>query len=169
MDIPSAAKRHGPDNGTPAAKTEPSPVAAATAAAPGSSLTETGTPKLSNFPKADKTYRNMAEEPGKDTSGNTIYGINFIQNGIAIALNGFNDDNLKFFKLTGPQRLVVEVFGVKNSLERNLIPVNRFGIKRVRIGTYPYKVRLVFDASNNVFPACRIMTDNHGIQVLFNK
>jgi len=160
--------RFGRDNTTMPANFKHSPAVDSKVSSPGSPLPETGTPKPVVFPETDKISRNTDEIQRQCTTKNTVYGINFIQNGIEIALNGLDDDNLKFFKLTRPQRLVIDLFGVKNSLERNLIPANRFGIKSIRIGTYPYKVRIVLDSSEKIFPACRIRTDNRGAQVLFN-
>jgi len=180
--VPKAEARHGhqPDektdttdrveryNTTTPTNFKHSSASDSTASSTGSPLPETGMPKPAVFPEADKISRDTDEKQGQSTTKNTVYGITFIQDGIGIALIGLDDDNVKFFKLTRPQRLVIDLFGVKNSLERNLFPVNSFGIKSIRIGTYPYKVRIVLDSSEKVFPVCRIKTDNRGVQVLFN-
>lgn len=129
-------------------------------------LSETGTQKSAAFLKTDEISRTDGK-PGQSTTKNTVSEIKLIQNGIEIALNGLDDNNIKFFKLTRPQRLVIDLFGARNSLERKVIPANRFGIKSIRVGTYPHKVRIVLDASEKIFPACRIKTDNRGISVLF--
>jgi type IV pilus assembly protein PilQ len=110
--------------------------------------------------KSDKT--------GQDDAVMVMHGVNITRNGIVIAVSGVKD-NIKSFKLASPQRLVIDVFGAKNAVDDELVPVNRFGIRSVRLGTYPDKVRIVLDASGKIFPACRVKVDNRGIKVFFEK
>jgi type IV pilus assembly protein PilQ len=134
---------------------------------PKAGLPRTNQPTHGSASATNRGGRN-AQKSGQGETENVVYGINVNRNGIEIALNG-SSDNLKAFKLTGPQRLVIDVFGARNSISRKIIPVNRFGVKNIRIGTYPDKVRIVFDSSKKIFPACRINADDQSIQVVFKK
>ncbi|GAM08966.1 localisation of periplasmic protein complexes [Geobacter sp. OR-1] len=52
------------------------------------------------------------------------------------------------FKLSGPERLVVDIPGAGTLLTSRELKVGKFGVSRLRIGVYADKVRLVFDAAN---------------------
>jgi len=120
------------------------------------------------YPETENSYQ---AKPGKIERNNAdmiVRGIDITQNGICIAVNGAGE-NFRYFRLSAPQRLVIDVFGAKNAVENRLVSINRFGIRSVRLGTYPDKVRIVFDASGKIFPSCRIEAENRGITVLFEK
>jgi type IV pilus assembly protein PilQ len=56
--------------------------------------------------------------------------------------------NYDAFKLSGPERLVVDIPGAATALKSREIKVGKFGVARLRIGVYPDKTRLVFDAAD---------------------
>ncbi len=58
--------------------------------------------------------------------------------------------NYKFFSLGGPDRLVVDVYGVKPGFEARSIPLPD-DFSRMRVGVYKEKLRFVFDTSGK-FP-----------------
>jgi type IV pilus assembly protein PilQ len=117
-------------------------------------------------PETKKKNQSESDKPGQDDAVMIMRSVDITRNGIAIAVNGVHD-NFKFFKLASPQRLVIDVFGAKNAVDNEIVPINRFGIRSVRLGTHPDKVRIVLDAPGKIFPACRIKVDNQGIKVLF--
>ncbi len=55
------------------------------------------------------------------------------------------------FALANPPRLVVDVYGLRPAFKERSFPAAG-GFKQVRVGTYNDKMRLVFDASENVVP-----------------
>lgn len=59
-------------------------------------------------------------------------------------------DNYKFFSLGEPDRLVVDVYGVKPGFEARSFPLPD-DFCRMRVGVYKEKLRFVFDASG-IFP-----------------
>jgi hypothetical protein len=75
----------------------------------------------------------------------------------------------KQFKLTDPQRLVIDIYNVKTNIEGNLIPINRFGVVNARIGNYNDKIRIVLDSSLNEFPRYNIEKIDKGLKVLFEE
>jgi type IV pilus assembly protein PilQ len=52
------------------------------------------------------------------------------------------------FKLSGPERLVVDIPGAVTTLKSREVKVGKFGVSRLRVGVYPDKTRLVFDAAD---------------------
>jgi type IV pilus assembly protein PilQ len=90
----------------------------------------------------------------------TLAGLDVTKDGIEIK-TGLKIDKYKYFTLTKPQRLVVDIYDVKNSIAAKSLPINSFGIENARIGTYPDKVRIVFDSLKTTFPAFSLekMTD----------
>jgi hypothetical protein len=60
------------------------------------------------------------------------------------------------------------IFGASLGLSEQ-ITINKFGVKSIRVGTHPDKVRIVFDPSRKIFPHCRIEVNNSGLKVLFKK
>ncbi|ABQ26996.1 AMIN domain-containing protein [Geotalea uraniireducens] len=71
------------------------------------------------------------------------------------------------FTLTNPGRLVIDLPLAKCSILAKDMPVKRFGIAKARVGTYPDKVRLVFDAAGKTFPAYKIEKTGKGLKVTF--
>lgn len=59
--------------------------------------------------------------------------------------------SFKHFLLPNPDRIVIDITGVKSSVERNAMEVNSGGISRIRVGQFrtadPKVVRIVFDVT----------------------
>lgn len=96
----------------------------------------------------------------------TINGIRINKNALEIAANARLDD-YKAFTLINPARLVIEVPMSKTPLAAKEIPLGRFGLSKARIGNYPDKVRIVFDADGSNFPPYRIDRNNKGLAIVF--
>jgi hypothetical protein len=75
-------------------------------------------------------------------------------------------ESFKKLKLSKPERLSIEFPGT-NSMKLASIEVKRFGIAKVRVGTTPGMVRVVFDAAKPVFPAYEVVAIEHGVRVNF--
>jgi hypothetical protein len=98
----------------------------------------------------------------------TLEDVNITPEGIEFDIKGVND-NFTYFKIKNPQRLVIDIFGADLGVVPRQIAVDRFGIKSVRLGRHPDKVRIVFDPSKNLFPYCRIEVNKSSMKVLFRK
>src|SRR3989338_7785600 len=94
--------------------------------------------------KADKLLRVETKREG----GAII--IKIVGNGVIGDFNAFDIDK------PAPPRLVVDVWGVKNSITKRSLRVNSPMIKRVRVGEHPDKVRLVFDSNQKKLPSYTI-------------
>ncbi len=58
--------------------------------------------------------------------------------------------NYNSFELDSPSRIVIDIWGVDNSLGKDFVSLKNKYIKAVRIGNYPDKVRLVFDTGRRI-------------------
>uniref|UniRef100_A0A831UJZ2 Type IV pilus secretin PilQ n=1 Tax=Geobacter metallireducens TaxID=28232 RepID=A0A831UJZ2_GEOME len=74
--------------------------------------------------------------------------------------------DFKTFRLAKPDRLVLDVFGVKAATAQKVVPVNTLGIGTVRVGAYPDKVRLVLDASGETLPPFTVEKTAAGLAVV---
>ena len=72
-------------------------------------------------------------------------------NTIVLALDG-TIKVYNTFRLNKPERYVVDLMDVQSALATRLLPLNSAGVASARIGLYPDKVRVVFDAVNSSFP-----------------
>ena len=76
-------------------------------------------------------------------------------------------DTFNAFKLTKPDRLVVDMTGTKNGIAVKSVPINKFGIGQARLGNYPDKVRIVFDAAKVTLPPYQVIKSTHGLKIIF--
>lgn len=118
------------------------------------------------FSETDKKHLYKPVELGQTSDWMTIYKVHVIGNGVEIVVSGV-DKNFKFIRLRKPARLVLDIFGAKNALKNTFIPVDNFGIKAIRLSSYPYKVRIVFDSTRKFFPAYKVEVDDLGMKLLF--
>lgn len=72
----------------------------------------------------------------------------------------------KTFQLSRPDRLVLDVFGVRSAVAQKVVPVNSLGIGTVRVGAYPDKVRLVLDAAGDTLPPFTVEKTAAGLAVV---
>lgn len=74
----------------------------------------------------------------------------------------------KTFRLSKPERLVIDLFDVNSGLPSRIVPINAAGVASARLGLYPDKVRVVFDAVNGTFPEANVSKSEKGISVALN-
>lgn len=96
----------------------------------------------------------------------TLVALDVANNGIVIN-TGLKLDKYRYFELSNPQRLVVDLYNVKNALTAKSVAINSFGVENARLGTYPDKVRIVFDSLKTVFPPFAIEKTDNGLLVSF--
>ncbi|RII28697.1 MAG: hypothetical protein CXR31_02105 [Geobacter sp.] len=71
------------------------------------------------------------------------------------------------FTMTNPGRLVIDIAPGGNSLSAREVAINRFGVGKLRIGTYPDKVRVVLDADKATFPVHALQRVGSGLKIVF--
>jgi type IV pilus assembly protein PilQ len=87
--------------------------------------------------------------------------------GIEINVTG-GADSFNAFKLTRPDRVVLDLPGVKSGLVAKSTAINKFGVGQARLGIYPDKVRIVFDAAKGSLPPYQVIKSMDGLKVLFD-
>lgn len=87
-------------------------------------------------------------------------------NAIEIKVNG-GIDTFKTFKLAKPDRLVIDLAGIKNRITAKSVAIGKFGIGNARLGVYPDKVRIVFDSARGTLPTYQVQKVSDGLKVVF--
>ncbi|MBT0652832.1 type IV pilus secretin family protein [Geomobilimonas luticola] len=94
----------------------------------------------------------------------TVTAVNVVRNGIEIDVAG-GVDTFNAFKMTKPDRIVVDVFGAKTSIANNMVAINAFGVGKARIGLSAEKVRVVFDAVSGTLAPYEVTKTDRGLKV----
>lgn len=120
----------------------------------------TETPQAQNETGAEKTApaRKATKVIGIEAGGdgeNTV--IRVFTDGLAANHNAF--------VLAKPARIVLDVWGVRNSTGKDARTLSDRYVKAVRIGSYPDKARLVFDAKGEKLPPHSIKAENGAIVI----
>ncbi len=71
------------------------------------------------------------------------------------------------FKLDSPQRLVLDIWGVDTKYPKKAIDIQNPFVKKIRIGRYPDKLRLVFESPTTNLPYYQINRMNDKLIVSF--
>lgn len=95
----------------------------------------------------------------------TVSSIDVVDDGIVIQADG-PITNFKHFTLTKPQRLAIDIFNVKSSFSSKNVSLNSHDIASARIGTYPDKLRIVFDSPLSSFPSYKLEKNENGLKVV---
>ncbi len=144
ISFPSLAATASAD----AAPVTPVPVSTSAAAAPPES-----TP--SEVPVSSSTTTPIS-------AARSLTSISVKNNAIILAITG-GVAEFKSFRLNNPERFVVDLSDVKSVLADRLIPVNAVGVASARLGLYPDKLRVVFDAVNGTFPETTVSKSAEGL------
>lgn len=113
------------------------------------------------------------EQPAKasaqaaSASSRTLTAISVKGGSIVLDIEG-GVGEFKSFRLNKPERLVVDLFEVKSALKSRIVPVNAAGVALARIGNYPGKIRVVFDALGGKFPETVARATEKGITLAPN-
>jgi len=87
-------------------------------------------------------------------------------NAIILAVNG-GVKEFSTFRLSKPDRYVIDLFDTQLDLPSRIIPLNASGIASARIGTYPDKIRVVLDSVSGSFPEAVASKTAQGLQLVF--
>jgi len=126
------------------------------------------TPKgdLSSVP-ASASATNTTSTLPTAVATRSLTAISVKENKIILAIDG-GAGEFKTFRLSNPDRYVVDLFDVKSALTSRIIPVNAAGVSSARLGMYPDKVRVVFDAISGSFPETSIAKTAEGLTLALN-
>lgn len=115
-------------------------------------VANTPPPTAPPLPAEPTTSMPSASQPS--FANRTLTSITADNSSITLTLDGAAGD-FKAFRLGNPERYIVDLIDVKNGIETRLLPLNAAGVASARIGVYPDKLRVVFDAVNGSFPEAR--------------
>lgn len=119
-------------------------------------VSASGLPKLAPIvPTASRSSH--ATSVRKIVSGKTF---------VDIQANGPVAD-FKVTRLSNPERLVIDLPGVRSLLTGKTVAINKFGVSKLRVGVYPEYVRIVVDASKSVFPKHTVTKIKDGLRISF--
>jgi hypothetical protein len=91
-----------------------------------------------------------------------VTGQNYIEIRANQSVQGY-----KIMKLSGPDRLVIDIPCEKADQRPNVTTINKFGISKVRTGVSPKNIRIVMDSSRVGFPVYTIATTEDGVRIYF--
>jgi len=83
-------------------------------------------------------------------------------NAIVLAIEG-GAGEFKGFRLSNPERFVVDIMNTQSTMASRIVPLNIAGIASARIGAYPDKVRVVLDSLNGSFPDAKAEKSEEGL------
>jgi len=130
-------------------------------------------PPPAAVPPEVKEVKEVKAQPAADVPPATsldakMTGINVTKDSVEIVVEGALA-NYNGFKLTKPERLVVDVFNVKSVLSSNVVQINKFGINQARVGQTQDKLRIVFDSSTGDIPPYHLEKSDIGIRLTFDQ
>jgi len=126
----------------------------------------TATPTKNETKQAQKTETEKKAETAQPVKA--ISAITLLSDAIEISVNG-GVDTFNTFKLTRPERLVLDILGAKSSIAANSVNINSLGIGKARIGITPEKVRIVFDAAKERLPHYEVTKTDNGLRIRFTE
>jgi len=86
--------------------------------------------------------------------------------GVELSIEG-GVQTFNSFKLTKPDRIVLDLFGMKSAVRQNVVPIGALGIANARIGSTPDKVRIVLDSIQETMPPFEVVKSDLGLKIRF--
>ena len=78
-------------------------------------------------------------------------------------------ESFKTFKLSQPERLVIDIANTKNLIASRQVEINKFNLGKARIGGTAEKLRVVFDAAGGSISPYHVVKADNGLQILFGE
>lgn len=98
----------------------------------------------------------------------TLTGISKGADGITLELPG-GIPSFKAFRLNQPDRLVIDLFRIKNGILSKSVEINGFNLSKARIGEGPDKLRIVFDSIGGSIPKYAVTKNDKGLFIVFGE
>jgi type IV pilus assembly protein PilQ len=86
--------------------------------------------------------------------------------GIGITIDG-GIDTYSSFNLSKPDRIVLDLPGVKSAISAKPMAINKFGVAQARLGSYPDYIRIVLDPAKDTLPPHQVTKSADGLKVIF--
>ncbi len=145
-------------------KTLTPPAAAPVAEASAAPVKAEAAPAAPAAPAPEAKATPAPQKAGGADGGRGLNAVIPGADGVELSIQG-GVQTFNSFKLTKPDRIVLDLFKVKNSLSQNVIPVNAFGIANARVGSTPDKVRVVLDAAGDSLPPYEVVKSDLGVKI----
>jgi outer membrane beta-barrel protein len=108
----------------------------------------------------------LAEKQGTVPEGKIMLtGLTIDQNALEITTTA-QVKSYKTFTLSQPSRLVIDINDAINGLGASRVPVHKFGILAVRLGTHPNFLRIVLDPEQGKLLPYRVVETAAGLKVI---
>lgn len=104
------------------------------------------------------------QAPSVAQGGDGLNAIFAASDGIELSIQG-GVQTFNSFRLAKPNRIVLDLFKVKNSMPQNVVPIGAFGVANARVGSTPDKVRVVLDASGESLPTFDVVKSDLGVKI----
>jgi type IV pilus assembly protein PilQ len=123
-------------------------------------------------PAAKQGEKLLTNEASKEEKPATVLPLKVLnaitvnKEGVEINVGG-EVDTFNTFKLTKPDRLVIDIAGIKNGITVKSVAINKFGIGQARLGNYPDKVRVVFDTTKVSLLPYQVVKSAQGLKIVF--
>ena len=93
-----------------------------------------------------------------------LTAVSVAPDGVDLTIDG-GVQTFNSFKLSKPDRIVLDLFGMKNAVGQNVVPIGALGIANARVGSTPDKVRIVLDAQQDTLPPFEVVKSDAGLKI----
>jgi type IV pilus assembly protein PilQ len=114
--------------------------------------------------KSVESSSTLIPEPAKVVVQRVLTSISIKNNTILLATDGPVSE-YKAFRLNKPERFVLDLLNVKSGMNSRLLSLNAAGVASARVGLYPDKLRIVFDAVTDSFPEATVTKSESGLLI----
>jgi type IV pilus assembly protein PilQ len=139
----------------------PPPPAAKSEAAAGKNRVHLADAAAPAAPEAPRDQPRKAADAGAPRRLNAIVKA---PDGIDLSIEG-GVETFNSFRLKKPDRIVLDIFGMKSALTKNVVPIGSFGVADARVGTTPDKLRIVLDAADTTLPPFDVVKSDLGLKI----
>lgn len=134
------------------------------------SLNQASTPNIATavpalVPAVNQPYVQSSVTESKtppSTALRTLTGLTVKDSAIILSIDG-GITEFKSFRLNNPERFVIDLYSVSSAIVSRTVSINALGVSSARLGLYPDKVRVVFDAIHGVFPEAVATKSSEGV------
>jgi type IV pilus assembly protein PilQ len=120
--------------------------------------------KTQTLQGADKAQETVVDKPQQSSQVKLLQSISADSEGIQLSISG-GIDKFNSFKLNKPDRIVLDLPGVKSGLSGKSFAINKFNVTQARQGIYPDKIRIVFDTAKSPLPPFKIEKNVEGLKI----
>jgi type IV pilus assembly protein PilQ len=103
-------------------------------------------------------------DPAKQDPARRLTAVTPATDGVELAIEG-GVQTFNSFKLSKPDRIVLDLFGMKSTVSQKVVPIGVLGVANARIGTTPDKVRIVLDALQETLPPFEVVKSELGLKI----